>query len=150
MWTRSLLLLCLFTCMIKSCKTVGVPFPHSISRAYIIRVLHNVTLLRTHQSSSYSYTFVSHASNLDFWFVYNFLLSFDSFKSLSKHVTIVVHDNCWDNLKAPPDFFTFMWYSCGTWVITKTFSAMQDMNGTSAKTFPDMRYKTSRAFATHV
>ena len=84
-------------------------------------------------SSSFCYTFASHACNFDFWFVYNFLLSFDSFKSLSKHATIVVHENCWDSLKAPPDFFTFMWYSCGMWVITKTFPAVQDVNGTSAK-----------------
>ena len=38
--------------------------------------------------------------------------------------TIVVHENFWDSLKAPPDFFTFMWYSCRMWVITKTFPAM--------------------------
>ena len=150
MWTRSLLLLCLFTCMIKSCKTVGVPFPHSISRAYIIRVLHNVTLLRTHQSSSYCYTFTSHASNLDFWFVYNFFLSFDSFYVTVQHGTIVVHENCWDSLKAPPDFFTFMWYSSSIWVITKTSPAMQDMNGTSAKTFSDIRYKILNALVIHV
>ena len=79
----------------------------------------------------------------------SFVLRFFS-SHYPKHATIVVHENYWDNLKAPPDSFTFMWYSCGTWVITKTFPAVQDVNGTSAKTFPDMLYKTSKSFATHV
>ena len=144
---RSLLLLSLFTW---SSHAEQWEYQFLVLCQELIGVLHILfTFSRTHRSS-YCYTFASHACNLDFWFVYNFLLSFDSFKSLSKHVTIVVHDNCWDNLKAPPDFFTFMWYSCGTWVITKTFSAMQDMNGTSAKTFPDMRYKTLNVLVIHV
>ena len=138
MWTRSLLLLCLFTCMIMSCKTVGVQFTHSISRAQ--------------QSSLYCYTF---KNLLEFFILLYFCKSYllklffcpsTLFKSLSKHVTIVVHENCWDSLKAPPDFFTFMWYSSSTWSIT-TFPVMQDI---SDKNFSDMRYKTSKAFATHV
>ena len=118
-----------------------------VSFQELLRVLH---LLHFQEliSSSCCYTFASHACNLGSHTT--FFLSFDSFKSLSKHATIVVHENCWDSLKAPPDFFTFMWYSCGMWVITKTFPAVQDVNGTSAKTFPDMLYKTSKAFATHV
>ena len=86
---------------------------------------------RTHQSSSYYCTFASHACNLGSHVT--FFLSFNSFQVTIQHAIIVVHENCWDSLKGPPDFFTFMWYSCGMWVITKTFPAVQDVNGTSAK-----------------
>ena len=131
-----------FIDMTQSCKTMGVPFSRSISRV--------------HQSSLYCHTF----KNLPelfilLYFCKSYLLKLSFVLQLfsshyPKHATILVHENCWDSLKAPPDFFTFMWYSCRTWVITKTFPAMQDMNGTSAKTFSDMRCKTLNALVIHV
>ena len=95
-------------------------------------------------NSPLCYTFASHACNLGSHTT--FFLSFDSFQVTIQHATIVVHENCWETLKAPPDFFTFMRYSSSTWSIT-TFPVMQDI---SDKNFSDMRYKTSKAFSTHV
>ena len=103
--------------MIKSCKTTGVPFSsfHFKSSSEFLLLLH---FQRTHQSSSYCYTFTSHACNLDYWFIYNFLLSFDYFQVTIQHDTIEVHEYCWASLKDSSDFFSFLWYSSSTWVIT--------------------------------
>ena len=133
--------------MTKSYKITGVPFPPSFSRAQ--------------WSSSYCYTFKNSSeffillyfckSCLQSWFAYNFLFILRFFSS---HYPTCQYRKCMRiagiTLKAPPDFFTFMWYSSSTWAITKTFHAMQDMNGTSAKTFSDMRYKTLNALVIHV
>ena len=65
---------------------------------------------RTHQSSqssSYYYTFTSHAYNLDFWFIYNLLLSFDYFQVTIQHDTIEVHEYCRDSLKGSPRLLLF-------------------------------------------
>ena len=127
--TRSLLLLGLWTWP-SHAKQWEYFFFRSISRA--------------HRSSLYCYTFRNSPEFfILLYFCKSYLLKLSFVLRLfsshyPKHATIVVHENCWDSLKAPPDFFTFMWYSCRTWVITKTFPAMQDMNGTSAKTFSDI------------
>ena len=62
---------------------------------------------RTHQSSAYYYTFASHTCNLDFWFIYNLLLSFDYFQVTIQHDTIEVHEYCWDSLKGSPRLLLF-------------------------------------------
>jgi len=128
LWTRSISLLELYSYdqVIQNNGSTISSFLFKSSSEFLI-----CCTFKNSSSSSFCYTFASHACNLGSHTT--FFLSFDSFKSLSKHATIVVHENCWDSLKAPPDFFTFMWYSCGMWVITKTFPAVQDVNGTSAK-----------------
>ena len=112
---RSLLLLDLFTW---SSHAKQREYHFLVSFQELIRVLHIVTLSRTHLSSSYCYTFASHACNLDFWFIYNLLLSFDYFQVTIQHDTIEVHEYCWASLKDSSDFFSFLWYSSSTWVIT--------------------------------
>ena len=93
-------------------------------------------------SSSFCYTFASHGCYLGSHTT--FFLSFDSFKSLSKHATIVVHENCWDSLKGPPDFFTFMWYSCAMWVITKLSLPCKMWMAQVPKPFPTCCIKLQR------
>ena len=87
-----------FIHMIKSCITTGVPFSsfHFKSSSEFFLLLR---FQRTQQSSSYCYTFASHACNLNFWFIYHFLLSFDYFQVTIQHDTIEVHEYCWDSLK---------------------------------------------------
>ena len=138
---RSLLLLCLFTW---SSHAKQWEYHFLIPFQELFGVLLTVTLSKN-SSEFFILLYFCKSYLLKLSFVLRLFSS-----HYPKHATIEVHENCWDSLKAPPDFFTFMWYSCAMWVITKTFPAMQDVNDTSAKTFPDMLYKTSKAFATHV
>ena len=85
-------------------------------------------------SSSFCYTFASHACNLGSHTT--FFLSFDSFQVTIQHATIVVHGNCWNNFKSSPKFLHFYVILMSHVSHHKTFLAMQDMNGTSAKSFP--------------
>ena len=128
MWTRSLSLLVLYS-YDQVIQNNGSTISSFLFKSYSEFLI--CCTFKNSSSSSFCYTFASHACNLGSHTT--FLLSFDSFQVTIQHATIVVHENCWDSLKAPPDFFTFMWYSCGMWVITKTFPAVQDVNGTSAK-----------------
>ena len=138
---RSLLLLGLFTC---SSHAKQWEYHFLIPFQELIGVLLTVTLSKN-SSEFFILLYFCKSYLLKLSFVLRLFSS-----HYPKHATILVHENCWDSLKAPPDFFTFMWYSCRTWVITKTFPAMQDMNGTSAKTFSDMRYKTLNTLVIHV
>ena len=104
MWTRSLSLLSLFTW---SSHAKQWEYHFLVPFQELIGVLHIVTLSRTHLSSSYCYTFASHACNLDFWFIYNLLLSFDYFQVTIQHDTIEVHEYCWDSLKGSPRLLLF-------------------------------------------
>ena len=130
MWTRSISLLELYSYgqVIQSNGSTISSFLFKSSSEFLI-----CCIFKNSSSSSFFYTFASHSCNIGYHTI--FFCPLILFKSLSNHATIVVHENCWDSLKAPPDFFTFMGYSCGMWVITKTFPAVQDVNGTSAKTF---------------
>ena len=135
MWTRSISLLELYSNdqAIQNNGSTISSFLFKSSSEFLI-----CCTFKNSSSSSFCYTFASHACNLVSHIT--FFLSFDSFQVTIQHATIIVHENCWDSLKAPPDFFTFMWYSSSTWSIT-TFPVMQDI---SDKTFPTCGIKLQR------
>ena len=138
MWTRILSLLELYSYdqVIQNNGSTISSFLFKSSSEFLI-----CCTLKNSSSSSFCYNFASHACNLGSHIT--FFLSFDSFQVTIQHATIVVHGNYWNNFKSSPRFL-HLWYSCRTWVITKTFPVMQDMNGTSVKTFLTCGIKLQR------
>ena len=96
----------LFIDMIKVMQNNGSTISsfHFKSSSEFFLLLH---FQRTHQSSSYYYTFASHTCNLDFWLIYNLLLSFDYFQVTIQHDTIKVHEYFWGSLKGSPRLLLF-------------------------------------------
>ena len=97
LWTRSISLLELYSYdqFIQNNGSTISSFLFKSSSEFLI-----CCTFKNSSSSSFWYTFASHACNLGSHTT--FLLSFDSFQVTIQHATIVVHENCWDNFKSSP------------------------------------------------
>ena len=132
--------------MTKSYKIMEVLFPRFFSKSSSEFSI--CWTFKNSSSSSFCYTFTSHACNLGSHTT--FFLSFNSFQVTIQHATIVVHENCWDNFKKLPQTSLLL---CDTQVAhessQKLFLPCRIWMA-KCQNFSDMRYKTSKAFATHV
>jgi len=136
LWTRSILLLELYSYdqVIQNNGSTISSFLFKSSSEFLI-----CCTFKNSSSSSFCYTLACHACNLSSYTT--FLLSFDSFQVTIQHVTITRMIIAGIALKTPPDFFTFMWYSSSTWVITRLSLSCRIWMAQVPKTFPTCEIK---------